>query len=252
MALIELNNVDLTFHVRQAGRISLKEYLLQGVFRRSRKNRLDVPALRNVSLDIGAGTRLGVLGRNGAGKTTLLKLIAGVYPPSRGRRTIRGRISSLFDISLGFEMEATGWENILFRGYLQGETPKTIRPKVEPIAEFSGLGKFLDMPVRYYSAGMLVRLAFSIATAIEPEILLIDEVFGAGDLDFQVKARQRMQGLISNAQAVVMVGHDLKTLEMVCNEGVWMDQGVIRHRGPIRETIDAYLSAGSPSVLQAA
>src|SRR5262249_47572013 len=137
---------------------------------------IEVAALKNLNLEVREGDRLGVIGHNGAGKSTLLKVLAGIYPPSEGTLTVEGQSSSLFDIALGFEQEASGWENIYYRGYLQGETPQTIRSKMEPIAEFSELGDFLKMPVRYYSAGMKVRLAFSIATAIEPEILLVDEV----------------------------------------------------------------------------
>ena len=121
-----------------------------------------------------------------------MKLLAGIYPPTSGRRKVTGQISSLFDIALGFESDANGWENIQYRGYLQGETPRSIRSKMQAIAEFSELGDFLNMPMRYYSAGMKVRLAFSIATAVDPEILIIDEVLSAGDMAFQAKARERM------------------------------------------------------------
>src|SRR5207248_8000678 len=137
---------------------------------------LEVRALHDVTLRAAQGDRVGIIGHNGAGKSTLLKVLAGIYPPTAGRRVVEGRISSLFDINLGFEAEATGWENIAYRSYLQGETPRTVRRKRDAIADFSELGNFLKMPVRYYSAGMMVRLAFSIATAIDPEILLIDEV----------------------------------------------------------------------------
>ena len=171
MSLIELNDVGLLFHVRRLGRISFKEYLLQGLFRPSKKNSFEVQALEHIDLTVKEGERLGIIGHNGAGKSTLLKLLAGIYPPTSGTRRVRGQISSLFDIALGFEHEASGWENIKYRGYLQGETPKSIQAKMQAIADFSELGEFLDMPVRYYSAGMMVRLAFSIATAIEPEIL---------------------------------------------------------------------------------
>src|SRR5262245_21062382 len=193
MARIELEKVSLTFRVRKHGRVTLKEFLVRQMFRRSINPVIKVRALQNVSLEITAGQRVGIIGHNGAGKSTLLKLLAGIYPPSKGRRVVEGRISSLFDIALGFETDATGWENIHYRGYLQGETPKSVRAKMKPISDFSELGDFLNMPVRYYSAGMLVRLAFSIATAIEPEILLVDEVLSVGDMAFQDKARQRMR-----------------------------------------------------------
>jgi ABC-type polysaccharide/polyol phosphate transport system ATPase subunit len=240
MALIELDDVSLTFHVRRHGRISLKEYLLHGFFRRRKDNGFEVHALEHIDLCVVEGDRVGIIGPNGAGKSTLLKLLAGIYPPTSGRRQVVGRISSLFDIALGFEPDATGWENIAYRGYLQGETPRSIREKMGPIAEFSELGQFLDMPVRYYSAGMMVRLAFSIATAIEPEILIIDEVLSAGDMSFQAKARQRMNELMSSARAVIVVSHDMDSLQRLCERVLWLDHGRVRMSGPAAEVVAAY------------
>jgi ABC-type polysaccharide/polyol phosphate transport system ATPase subunit len=240
MPLVRLEDVGLKFHVRRFGRISFKEYLLQGVFRRSKKAKFDVQALEGINLTINAGDRLGIIGHNGAGKSTLLKLLAGIYPPTSGRREVRGRISSLFDIAVGFESEASGWENIYYRGYLQGETPRTIRGKMQPIADFSELGDFLNMPVRYYSSGMMVRLAFSIATAIKPEILIVDEVLSAGDQAFQVKARERIRSLISAAQAVIVVSHDMPSLAKLCDRVLWLDHGKIKMIGPTDDVIAAY------------
>jgi len=242
MPLIELDDVGLVFHMRRYGRISLKEYVLRGLFCRSKGTTFEVRALEHIHLTVNAGDRIGILGPNGAGKSTLLKLLAGIYPPTSGRRLVSGKISSLFDITLGFELDATGWENITYRGYLQGETPASIRAKMQSIAAFSELGEFLDMPVRYYSAGMLVRLAFSIATAIEPEILLIDEVLAAGDLSFQEKARLRMRELMSTAQAVIVVSHDLDSLARLADRILWLDHGRIRMEGPAKEVIAAYRS----------
>jgi ABC-type polysaccharide/polyol phosphate transport system ATPase subunit len=240
MNLIELEQIGLKFQVRRLGRISLKEYLLQGLFRRSKKTTFEVQALEDVDLTVAEGDRLGIIGHNGAGKSTLLKLLAGVYPPTSGRRAVNGQISSLFEIQLGFEPDGSGWENIMYRGYLQGETPRSIRAKMQPIAEFSELGDFLNMPVRYYSAGMMVRLAFSIATAIEPEIFIVDEVLSVGDLAFQAKARQRMQELMSSARAVIVVSHDLPSLELLCDRVLWLDHGKTRMIGPAKEVIAAY------------
>jgi ABC-type polysaccharide/polyol phosphate transport system ATPase subunit len=240
MACIELDNVSLTFRVRKHGRITLKEFLVRQMFRRSVNPIMRVEALRNVDFTVREGERVGIIGHNGAGKSTLLKLLAGIYPPTSGKRTVAGRISSLFDIALGFEPDATGWENIFYRGYLQGETPRSVRAKMQPIADFSELGDFLNMPVRYYSAGMMVRLAFSIATAIEPEILLVDEVLGVGDMSFQDKARQRMCDMMTKAQLIVMVSHDLDSVARFCERGVWMDHGHVRLDGPVREVITAY------------
>ncbi|HVU88467.1 MAG TPA: ABC transporter ATP-binding protein [Pirellulales bacterium] len=240
MTLISLENVSLQFVVRQHGRISFKEYLLSGMFRRRANNQFLVKALNNINLSISEGERVGIIGHNGAGKSTMLKLMAGVYPPTEGRRTVHGHISSLFDIALGFEMDATGWENIQYRGYLLGETPRSIRAKMQPIADFSELGRFLDVPVRYYSAGMLVRLAFSISTSIEPDILIVDEVLSAGDMEFQAKARARMKALIASARAVVIVSHDMSSLAQLCDRVLWLDHGTIRLAGPTAQVIAAY------------
>jgi ABC-type polysaccharide/polyol phosphate transport system ATPase subunit len=180
------------------------------------------------------------------GKSTLLKLLAGIYEPTRGKRRVKGKISALFDLMLGFEPEASGWENIRYRGYLQGETPRSIGEKMGSIAEFTELGDFLNIPVRYYSAGMLVRLAFAIATAIEPEILLVDEVLGAGDASFQDKARKRMNQMMDQAELIVVVSHDLEALVRVCEHGVWMDHGRVRMVGDIEDVIHAYRCAVTP------
>jgi ABC-type polysaccharide/polyol phosphate transport system ATPase subunit len=240
MPSIDLEDVSLYFHVRQKRRVTLKEFLIHRMFRNSVNPYLEVRALDHIDLHFRDGDRVGILGANGAGKSTMLKLMAGIYPPTRGRRTVSGRISSLFDITLGFEMDSSGRENIAYRGYLLGETPRSIEAKKDKIAEFSELGEFLDMPVRYYSAGMLVRLAFSISTAIEPEILLVDEVLSVGDLSFQNKARQRMKEMMASASLMAMVSHDLESLAMTCNTGVWLGHGKVLKTGPIREVIAAY------------
>jgi ABC-type polysaccharide/polyol phosphate transport system ATPase subunit len=240
MALIDLDKVGLTFRVRTYGRISFKEYLIKGMFRRRATQMMEVRALEDITLRLGEGDRVGIIGANGAGKSTLLRVLGGVYQPTSGRRIVLGKIASLFEITLGFEMEANGWENIQFRGYFQGETPKTLRDKVAQIAEYSELGDFLNMPLRYYSAGMLVRLAFSIATTIEPEILIVDEVLSAGDLSFQCKARARIEQLCNHARLVVMVSHDLLSIASLCNRVILLDHGRIRQIGPAAQVIATY------------
>jgi ABC-type polysaccharide/polyol phosphate transport system ATPase subunit len=247
-AEIDLRDVHLKFRVRPANRLSLKEYLVRGLFRPSANPPVEVHALRGVTLRLGDGERLGIIGHNGAGKSTLLKVIAGVYPPTAGQRRVTGRICSLFDIMIGFEMEASGWDNIRFRSYLQGETPRTIRQKEHGIAEFSELGRFLDVPLKYYSAGMLVRLAFSIASATEPEVLLIDEALAAGDLAFQAKARQRVTDLMRSARLMVLISHDLKAVPELCTSVLWLERGAVRMHGPCDEVIAAYrASAARPA-----
>lgn len=252
MARIDLDGVHLTFHVRKHGRITLKEFLVRQMFRRSVNPFIEVRALQDVTLRLGAGERLGVIGHNGAGKSTLLKLLAGIYPPTRGSRRVEGRISSLFDLTLGFEPDASGWENIAYRGYLQGETPRSIRSKIKEVGDFSELGTFLDMPVRYYSAGMMVRLAFSVATAIDPEILLVDEVLSVGDMAFQEKARTRMREMMAQAQIIIMVSHDMEAMTKLCERAVWMDHGRLRAIGPAPEIVAAYRESVHGTQKQAA
>jgi ABC-type polysaccharide/polyol phosphate transport system ATPase subunit len=251
MALIELDNLGLTFTVRKGGPTSFKDWLL-----RRKSPRLDrlveVRALSGVNFAARDGERIGILGRNGAGKSSLLRVLAGIYPPTTGHRRVVGRISSLFDLCLGFEPEATGWENIRYRGYLQGETPRTIEAKLSAIAEFCELGDFLDMPVRCYSDGMKVRLAFAIATAVEPEILIVDEVLSVGDMAFQIKARQRMRDMMARARLIVMVSHDLGSLAELCPRGIWLDQGRVRQDGTMHEVIAAYTASAQDQVKQAA
>jgi ABC-type polysaccharide/polyol phosphate transport system ATPase subunit len=243
MTSIELENLSLVFRIRQKRRIPFKDFLVHQMFRKSANPYMEVRALSNINLSISEGDRLGIVGHNGAGKSTMLKMLAGIYPPTSGRRRVHGEISSLFELSLGFEPEATGWENIAYRGYLQGETPKTLKGKLKEIADFSELGDFLSSPVRHYSSGMLVRLAFSVATAIDPQILLVDEVLSAGDLAFQKKARRRMEQMIERAHLIVMVSHDLEALAKFCNRAIWLDHGQIRMQGPTDEVIAAYAEA---------
>jgi ABC-type polysaccharide/polyol phosphate transport system ATPase subunit len=252
MACIRLEDFSLTFRVRQNRRRSFKEYLVRQMFRESVNPVMEVRALQHVDLTIRDGERLGIIGRNGAGKSTMLKVLAGIYPPTGGRRIVEGRVSSLFDLALGFEQEASGWENIAYRGYLQGETPTSIRSKIQAIADFTELGDFLNLPVRHYSSGMLVRLAFAIATAIDPEILLVDEVLSVGDMSFQTKALQRMRDMMSKARVIVMVSHDLNSIMKFCDRSIWLDEGRVCQIGPTKEIIEAYTASANAAIAKAA
>ncbi len=241
MASIILENVDLKYPLR-GPRITLKEYVINGLFRRDRSTvRPMIHALRDISFKVGDGERVGIIGHNGAGKSTLLRTVGGIYPVAQGMRKVEGSICALFDIALGFEQEATGWQNIHYRSYLQGETPATVRTKLNDIAEFCELGEFLDLPLRCYSHGMIMRLAFAIATTSAPEILLIDEVFGTGDLAFRKKAEERMRVFMNRAKIVVMVGHDLTFLRQFCQRVLWLDHGNLRADGPANEVIEEYV-----------
>jgi ABC-type polysaccharide/polyol phosphate transport system ATPase subunit len=242
MAAIELDNVHLEYPLRDS--LSLKEYLLTRVFGQPERSRpRTIHALRGVTLRIGLGERVAIVGANGAGKSTLLRTIAGVYPASAGRVHVAGSICSLFDIFLGFEPEASGWDNLAFRSYLFGCRPEEVKAKLQAMGDFTELGPFLDLPARCYSSGMITRLVFSVATSMEPEILLLDEFLSAGDLAFQEKAERRMRDFQKRAKIVVMVGHNLTQLAEQCERAVWLDRGVVRGDGPAKEVIGRYCDA---------
>jgi len=239
---VELERLHLSYPSSPLRVTSLKE-LLFSVARLKRPRGLihDVHALRGVTLTITEGERLGVIGPNGAGKTTLLRAIAGVYPLADGSIRIRGTVRSLFEINLGFEIEATGRENIMYRGLLLGESPGAIRARERQIVEFADVGEFIDYPVKAYSAGMLVRLAFAVSTAFGAEILLIDEVISAGDHHFMAKARRRMADLITGARILVLVSHDLAAVRELCTRAVWLERGQIVADGSPQEVVERYV-----------
>src|SRR5262245_53295842 len=242
MASIVLESVDLEYPLREKQH-SFKEYVLKGIFRRKLTEKPTViRALHGVNLRVDIGERVAIIGHNGAGKTTLLRTIAGIYPIARGRREVTGRICSLFDIFLGFEPDATGWQNIFFRSYLLGAKPAEVKARIEEIGAFTELGSFLDLPVRCYSSGMGMRLAFAIATAAEPEILLLDEFFATGDIAFRQKAEARLREFMTRAKIAIMVGHNLRYLGENCQRAVWLDHGSIRADGPAKEVIADYVA----------
>lgn len=241
MAFIEFDKVNLAYPIRENHGLTLKEVLLKVFTNRHKSGVRNIHALKDVSFTIRDGEKVGIIGYNGAGKSTLLRTIAGIYPTASGVRNLEGSICSLFDINIGFETDATGYDNIYYRSYLQGETPHTLKEKVASIAEFSELGDFLKIPLRCYSTGMITRLAFSIATSSEPDILLIDEVFATGDLIFQKKAEQRMKDLLHRANIVVVVGHNLSFMEDFCQRVIWMHKGAIHQHGPAKEIIANYV-----------
>jgi len=207
----------------------------------ARVRRPYITALDGVSLTFMRGERVGIIGRNGAGKSTALLSIAGIYPIASGGLTVQGKIQALFNIGLGFEPDATGRENITYRGLAMGCTPEEIEKRAEEIIAFADIGEFIDMPIRTYSSGMYVRLAFSISTYLEGDILLIDEVFGAGDAAFQKKAVERIRSLVTTAGLVVMVTHDMKIINTACSRAIWLERGRVRMDGPAQEVAEAYL-----------
>ena len=245
MARILLDNVDLEFHVGAERQDTLNSVLAHRFGLRRRTVPRTVKALQNVSVSIAAGEHVGLIGHNGAGKSTLLKVMAGIYPPQRGRVIVEGHVCPLFEFVTGFEMEATGWENIRTRALLLGMMPKEIERKIDSIAKFSNLGEFLDIPVRHYSTGMYVRLAFATSTAVDPQILLLDEVMAAGDVAFIESARERMNDLMERASLVVFATHSLDVLPRFCERTILMRKGSIVADGPTEDVVRLY-SEGRP------
>lgn len=238
---INLHAVDLHYAAVAFKERSLKS-LLAGAFKiGSRKADVkDVHALKNISLQIRGGERVGLLGHNGAGKSTFLKTVAGLYPVSAGTVEVRGEVRSLFDLSMGFEPDATGRENILYRGLLLGLTPAFMRAQEASIVEFAGLGEFIDYPIKTYSAGMQVRLAFAISTAVGGDVLLLDEVIGAGDANFMAKAKVRIAALIEQAEILILASHDFGALSTLCSRGLVFHHGEIIFDGSINDAIAEY------------
>lgn len=202
----------------------------------------DVHALKNFNLAIKEGERVGVIGFNGAGKSTLLKALAGIYPIKTGEIKASGEIRSMFELTLGFDMESTGRENIMYRGLMLGGKPDEVKSKEQEIIDFAELGKFIDYPIRSYSSGMLVRLAFAISTSVKGEILLVDEVLSAGDINFQKKAKQRMLNIMDSAKILVLVLHDMNTIKDICNRVILLKQGEIITDGKPEAVVKEYLS----------
>lgn len=231
MASIIVRDVSIRFPIIGADTQSLKRYLKQvaigGILARkdSSHRRPALAALRHVNLDLGPGDRLGLIGSNGSGKTTLLRCLAGAYAPDEGYVEVDGRIGSLLDLSMGIDQSATGLENIRLRGLVAGLTSKQIKAKTDEIAEFSGLGPFLAMPMKTYSSGMQARLAFATATSVDAEILLMDEWIAVGDADFRARAQQRLTSLVEQAHILVIASHDPNLIRSLCNKVMRMDHG---------------------------
>lgn len=238
---IRMQAVDLHYAAHAFKERSLKA-LLGGLFRREKQRPLvqDVHALKNITLEIRGGERVGLLGHNGAGKSTFLKTVAGLYPVSSGCIEVRGQIRSLFDLSMGFEPDATGRENILYRGLLLGLTPAFMREIEDEIVDFAGLGEFIDYPIKTYSAGMQVRLAFAISTAVGGDVLLLDEVIGAGDAVFMDRARQRIAALVDQAEILILASHDFGALNTLCTRGLVLHHGEVVFDGAIDKATVEY------------
>jgi ABC-2 type transport system ATP-binding protein/lipopolysaccharide transport system ATP-binding protein len=235
VAFIAIENVSVDFPIYSGANRSLKKAVLRvgsgGRIGRDAGDRLIVRALTDINIQVADGDRVGLIGPNGSGKTTLLRLMAGIYEPITGSMRVQGAITPLFDANLGMEMEATGYENIYVRGLYLGMTPRQIREKTPEIAAFTELGDYLSMPVRMYSSGMLLRLAFAVSTCLTPEILLMDEWIGVSDPSFLAKAEARMQEFVGQASIIVLASHNYDLIQRVCNRVIVLKQGQIEAMG---------------------
>jgi ABC-type polysaccharide/polyol phosphate transport system ATPase subunit len=243
-AFLSLQDIAVEFPIYSGNSRSLKKVLFntttQGNLARDARDRITVLALRDINLDLTHGDRLAVIGVNGAGKSTLLKVLAGIYTPTGGRMMASGRVSALLTASVGLNMDATGRENIITRGMYMDIHPREMRARVDEIADFTELGYHIDMPVRTYSSGMMVRLCFAVATSLRAEILLMDEWLGAGDAGFLAKARQRMEDFVSATSILVLASHSMPLLQEWCNRAILLDQGRIVAAGGVAEVVAAY------------
>ena len=218
--------------------MSLKEFVTTAL--RGKLHYEEFTALNNISFHVKKGETLGLIGRNGAGKSTLLKVISGILKPTEGSVTCRGNVVPMLELGSGFDMDLTGRENIFLNGAILGYSEEFLKAKYNEIAEFSELGKFLDMPIRNYSSGMLARLAFSIATVVNPEILIVDEILAVGDAAFQEKSRRRMMEMMSGGTTVLFVSHSLEQIREMCSRVVWLEHGTVKMVGNTQEVCDAY------------
>lgn len=232
MAYLSMTNCSLYLPVYGAGNRSLKQMMLSaatgGRIASNSRHITVVQALRDITLDINAGDRVGLVGHNGAGKTTLLRMLAGIYEPTIGTFRSSGRVTSLLDVTLGLDYEATGYENILIRGLILGASKAEMKRLTPEIAEFSELGDYLSMPVRTYSSGMVLRLAFSIVTSVEADILLMDEWLSVGDAAFVAKAEERMKSFVGRASIMVLASHNPQIINDLCNVKITLEHGTLK------------------------
>lgn len=227
MPKIVIENLSLEFRVYHDGASSTKEYFANFFRKNQRKQYTDFLALKDVFLSVEDGERVGIIGRNGAGKSTLLRTIARIYQPTLGHVLIDGRVAPLLEIGAGFHPEFTGRENIYFNGALLGYSKEQLREIELEVIRFADLEDFIDSPVKYYSTGMYMRLAFSLATTVHPDILILDELFVGGDASFVRRGKERMNQMIDRSSVMVLVSHDQGLLRSLCDRIIWLDHGVI-------------------------
>ena len=236
--MVEVKNVSMSFRLSQDRIQSIKEYLV--TLAKGKLKYKEFWALKNVSFTVRPGEVLGIIGRNGAGKSTILKVISGILKPTEGSVSVRGNIVPMLELGSGFDFDLTGRENIYLNGSILGYSSHFLDEKYDEIVSFSELGEFIEMPIRNYSSGMMMRLAFSIATVVNPEILIVDEILAVGDEAFQRKSRQRMLELMGGGTTVLFVSHSLDQIREMCDRVLWLDHGQIKMLGETKEVCDAY------------
>lgn len=237
--MIEVSDVTMRFRMNADRILSLKEFATTAL--RGKLHYEEFTALNNISFNLEKGETLGLIGRNGAGKSTLLKVISGILKPTEGSVACYGNVVPMLELGSGFDMELTGQENIFLNGAILGYSEEFLKSKYDEIAEFSELGKFLSMPIRNYSSGMLARLAFSVATAVNPGILIVDEILSVGDMAFQEKSRERMMEMMGGGTTVLFVSHSMEQIREMCSRVVWLDHGTVKMVGPTQEVCDRYV-----------
>lgn len=236
--MIEVKNVSMSYRMAEGNIRSLKEYTVKLFSHKLKK--INHKVLDNVSFNVNKGEVLGIIGANGAGKSTLLKIISGILKPNSGKVILNGKIIPLLGLGNGFDMELTGIENIYLNAAVLGYTKEEIDKKFQKIIDFSELGNFLHQPIRTYSSGMLMRLGFSIAAEMEPEILILDEVLSVGDDRFRAKSQARITELIKSGATVLLVTHNASAIKMYCHRALWLDKGNIKMIGDAVRVMDAY------------
>ena len=236
--IIQVNDVTMSFRMNNDRILSLKEFVTTAL--RGKLEYNDFTALNHVSFNVKKGETLGLIGHNGAGKSTMLKLISGILKPTKGSISVHGNVVPMLELGSGFDMDLTGRENIFLNGAILGYSENFLKSKYDEVVAFSGLEQFIEMPIRNYSSGMLARLAFSVASMVEPEVLILDEILSVGDADFQEMSKARMLELMGGGTTVLFVSHSLEQIREMCDRCIWLEHGQVKVIGSANEVCDAY------------
>ena len=246
---IRVTNLSMDFKYSKDKIDSLKEYIIRTIKRDKRKSR-KVRVLDNINFEVKRGEKLGILGFNGAGKSTLLKIISGIYEPSEGEVKINGKIAPLLELSAGFDKNYTGRDNIYLNGAFLSMDKKYLDSKIDEIIEYSELGEYIDVPIKNYSKGMKAKLGFSIATLIEPDILIIDEILSVGDIKFRKKSDKKINEMMAEGVTVILVSHSIRQVKRICDRCIWIDDGKLVMEGPAEEVCNAYIEDANYSKIR--